>query len=100
MSEKGSKSNKIPASSKPEPGRASLDMKPKKAAAHRQVIEDAAKYNQASQQQTTCTINCASSSEQTTNAVGDDYEGGKVNKRKGGKNDEEIQMVRDLDRWG
>jgi hypothetical protein len=70
-------------------------MKPKKAAAHRQVIQDAAKYNQVDQQQ-----QFNSSVAEASNTVADDYEGGKVSKRKGSKYDEDIQMVQDLDRWG
>jgi hypothetical protein len=79
-----------------EPGRASADLKPKKAAAHRQVIQDAARYNQPEQQ----TPAGGSSVLEFANNGGDDYESGKVSKRRGGKNDDDVQMVRDLDRWG
>ena len=51
MSERLNKGSKVPVSAKAEPGRASAEMKPKKAAAHRQVIQDAAKYNQSTVQQ-------------------------------------------------
>ncbi len=94
MSDKFMKGNKGPAVgiAKVEPGKASNDMKPKKAAAHRQVIEDAAKYNQTEQPQAT--------GAQPAQA-GDDYESGKVApKRKMSKYEEEIKMVQDLDRWG
>lgn len=94
MSDKFMKGNKGPAVgiAKVEPGKASNDMKPKKAAAHRHVIEDAAKYNQTEQPQATGA---------QPSQVGDDYEGGKVApKRKMSKYEEEIKMVQDLDRWG
>lgn len=94
MSDKFAKSGKGPAVgiAKVEPGRANNDLKPKKAAAHRLVIEDAAKYNQTEQSQVSNT-----QSAQT----GDDYEAGKVApKRKMSKYEEEIKMVQDLDRWG
>ena len=78
--------------SKAEPGKNNNDLKPKKAAPHRQVIEDAAKYNQAEVSQT---------ASPQTSATGDDYEGGKVApKRKMSKYEEEIKMVQELDRWG
>lgn len=80
-------------SAKIEPGKSNInEMKPKKAAAHRQVIEDAAKFNQIEQ---------PTPAGNPTNTVGDDYEGGKVApKRKMSKYEEEIKMVQDLDRWG
>lgn len=96
MSERLSKNGKAPPPVvRAEPGRASAEMKPKKAAAHRQVIQDAAKYNQVDQQQQS-----SASVAEASNTVADDYEGGKVSKRKGSKYDEDIQMVQDLDRWG
>lgn len=94
MSDKKSFGGKNPAPARQEPGRNSADLKPKKAAAHRQVIQDAAKYNQLEQQASTGT-----SSVCDTN-VADDYEGGKVNRRRGSKYEDDIQMVKDLDRWG
>ena len=93
MSEKQNKNAKPVGSAKIEPGKSNnSEMKPKKAAAHRQVIEDAAKFNQIEQ---------SSPAGNQTNTVGDDYEGGKVApKRKMSKYEEEIKMVQDLDRWG
>lgn len=98
MSDKNNKSGKPPqAAAKAEPGRASSELKPKKAAAHRQVIQDAAKYNQ---NQTDQSVSYTGGSDPSS-IGGDDYEGGKVApKRSGGKYDEDIKMVQDLDRWG
>lgn len=96
MSDKFAKGGKGPngAVPRPEPGKVNNDLKPKKAAAHRQVIEDAAKYNQAEQSP-------ASGAQGASATAGDDYEGGKVApKRKMSKYEEEIKMVQDLDRWG
>jgi hypothetical protein len=78
---------------KAEPGK----LQPKKAAAHRQTIEDAAKYNaQPSAPAATAATGAPAAS------VGDDYEGGKVvsARVKASKLDEDVQMVADLDRWG
>ena len=96
MSERLNKGSKVPVSAKAEPGRASAEMKPKKAAAHRQVIQDAAKYNQSTVQQA-----ATSASIDAVNTISDDYEGGKVApKRKASKYEDDIKMVQDLDRWG
>lgn len=81
------------ASGKSEPGKSNNnELKPKKAAAHRQVIEDAAKFNQIEQ---------PSPAGNVQNPNADDYETGKVPpRRKMSKYEEEIKMVQDLDRWG
>lgn len=63
-------------------------MKPKKAAAHRQVIEDAANYNQQSD-----------SSPQLVSNGADEYEAGKVHKNKKSSREEDVDAVKALDRW-
>jgi hypothetical protein len=89
-----SKGIPIPPGRGVDPGKALNDQKPKKIPPHRQVIEDAAKFNQM-EHSTPQPQNAGSST------LGDDYEAGKVpSKRKTGKFDEDIKMVQDLDRWG
>lgn len=80
---------KVLSSTQIDPGKSKVEQKPKKAAALRQVIEDAAKYNQ----------NDSTSGCNQSNAA-DDYESGKVTKGKCKKYDDEVKMVQDLDRWG
>lgn len=90
MSEKFAKGNKAGVPVRVEPGKPN-EIKPKKAAAHRQVIQDAARYTQSSD----------TSVSDTQNNITDDYESGKVApKRKASKYDDDIKMVQDLDRWG
>ena len=89
MSEKASKGGPSKGAGQA-PGKSNTDLKPKKTAPHRQVIEDAAKFNQSE--------HIEASTVAPSNV--DDYDGGKVVKRRASKYEEDIQMVQDLDRWG
>ena len=71
---------------------------PKKAAAHRKVIEDAARFEQHTAPESS--PEQSASNNTITNNTADDYEAAKVSKNRRSAHEEEIRMVRDLDRWG
>lgn len=71
---------------KPEPGKPLT----KKLPAHRKVIQDAANYS----------IESSNTDSHSQNPAADDYEQCKVSKSKKENYREEVNMVKDLDRWG
>mmetsp|Transcript_3891 Transcript_3891/g.5362 ORF Transcript_3891/g.5362 Transcript_3891/m.5362 type:complete len:99 (+) Transcript_3891:105-401(+) len=71
-----------------EPGKGAA-LKPKKAAAHRQVIEDAANFNQQT----------GSLSSPSASAGVDEYEQGKVHKNKKSSYEDDVNAVKALDGW-
>mmetsp|Transcript_27703 Transcript_27703/g.46543 ORF Transcript_27703/g.46543 Transcript_27703/m.46543 type:complete len:115 (-) Transcript_27703:2089-2433(-) len=76
------------------PGKGSFDNKPKKAAVHRKVIADAAKYNQEDEKSSQ-----SQRGNQQATATVDDYEGSKVCKSKSTVVDDDIKMVQELGQW-
>jgi hypothetical protein len=86
MSEKNKKGMPGNGTTKVEPGKTQT----KKVAHHRKVIEDAANF---------AFDNSANNNQSTTTAA-EDYELGKVGRSKKESYHDEVNMVKDLDKWG
>jgi hypothetical protein len=85
MAEKNKKVIPGNGTTKIEPGKTQI----KKIAPHRKVIEDAANF----------TFDNTATNQSTTTAA-EDYELGKVSRSKKESYHDEVNMVKDLDRWG